>query len=549
MTRQSLAPYGLALLVACGGGEAAAPAPAAAPRAAAASAAPPAKPAPLSDAERARLRFDALSKELDKLPGDTALDPAWIAAEMKEILELDSAHPAARFNRAVLAEKSGKADEARELYVDITEEHGDFVPALENLAAYYAESGDPAKAMNIYEKIIERDAKNVTSRLAMARLQQRAGKHQEAIELCRKALQTKADAIEAFRVLAQSYKATGNIPMAELIIGKGFQLNKEDVELHALTAEIMLDRDDVAGGVGKLKEVIRMDPDRLSARARLADIAITYRDYGNAAQQYEAILKKQASHRGAQIGLAVSYKGLGRYEQAEAIYTKLLSANKEDLDALWNLAVLYDHHLNKYDEAIATYKAYKDSAPGNDAQAAQVDASIARINKTKNDRAEQEARIAREQKKLAAIKAACDKAAGGGKADKEAEAIGNESERIEVAWQLMVEAQTALQNGDLAGGEHNVKCAFGILPDSPAAKTSACAPMYVMWTQLLYQLGRLDEAMLNINHALKCDPENPDAQLIKQQLAEIVKQQKEQQAAPGAGGQPAPAQPAAGGGK
>jgi tetratricopeptide (TPR) repeat protein len=550
--KRILSSTALCFAVACGGGDASSPPPQAGP-------APSAKPVEekpkevAAPVDAAQTRLAELTKQIDSLAGDDAIDPDWLAGVMREIQKAKPTDPTARFNLAVLAERKGKTDETRQAYLDIVGDNPDFTPALENLAAYHAESGDAAKAMQIYNGIVEKDPKNVTSRLAMARLLHRENKHNEAIELCRRALQVKADAIEAFRVLAKSYKAVGNVPMAELIIGKGLQVSKNDVELHSLMADILLDRNDIEGGVGKLKELIRMDPDRLSARARLAEIALSYRDFGNAAQQYEAILKKDPANRPTQIGLGVSYKGLGRFDQAEAIYKKLLTQDSEDLDALWNLAVLYHRHLNKYDEAVATYNSFKKEAPSNDPQAAKVEELVAEVLKVKNDRAAEAERLAREQKKLESIQAACVKLAAGTPAPKEAEAIGNESERMEVAWQLMVEAQTALQAGDMATGEGNVKCAFGILPDTPGARTSACAPMKVMWTQLLYQMGRMDEALKQIDDAIKCDDQNPDAQLIKQQLQEIIKQQQEaaaQQppadpaAAPGA--QPAPA---GGGGK
>ena len=46
--------------------------------------------------------------------------------------------------------------------------------------------------------------------------------------------------------------------------------------------------------------------------------------------------------------------------------------------------------------------------------------------------------------------------------------------------------------------------------------------MHIMWTQILYQLNKLEDAMTSIKAARKCDPENPDAKLIEQQLQELI---------------------------
>ena len=102
----------------------------------------------------------------------------------------------------------------------------------------------------------------------------------------------------------------------------------------------------------------------------------------------------------------------------------------------------------------------------------------------------------------------------------------------------MVDGQAAMEQGDIPGGEALVKCAFAAVPSTPKAATDVCAPMRVLWTQILYQLGRLQDAVGSIREALQCDPNNPDAQLIDQQLAQII--QEQQAAPPEGGGEPPP---------
>jgi tetratricopeptide (TPR) repeat protein len=423
---------------------------------------------------------------------------------------------------------------AADAYEKLADEDPDFAPAVENVAAEKVRAGDVAGAMAVYQRLIAKYPKNMTSRLALARIYASQQKYTEAIDLCREVLQRQADAMEAFRVLAESYNAIGNTPMAELIIGRGLKASKTDVDLHYLLAQIFLDRDDLPNGVAKLKEVVRMDPKRLKVRAQLAEIAQSYRDFGNAAQQYEAILKERPEVVPVQIDLAVAYKGLGRYDAAEKIYQGVLGKDGGNAEALWNVGVLYHRHLNRYDDAIASFKRFKEVAKAGDDKVGQVDGLLAEITKLKTDQAAQREREERERKKKEAVEAAC--AAVAAKKAPDGAAIGNDQERVEVAWQLMANAQQVIQNGDVPGGEAAVQCAFGILPDSPAAQTGACAPMRVMWTQILYQLGRVDDAMASIKEALKCDPKNPDAQLIDQQLKDLAAQQPP----PDAGGQAAP---------
>ncbi len=482
---------------------------------------------PVTPKGKAEEKYQALSKRLGELPTDIAVDPSWLKAELQAVLALNPNHSAAQFNQAVLMERAGDVAGARKVYESIHDSDPGFTPAIENLAALMAESGDGAEASGLYKQVIKKDPATVTARLGLAQLDLNARRYKDAIALCRKALRRKADSVEAFRIMARAYKELKNEPMAKLVIGRGLRVFKHDADLHYILAEILLARGDVVEGVAALKKVIGLKPGWLQVRADLAGIALKYRDFGTAAQQYEAILKKEPTNRAAEVSLAVAYKGLGRFKQAEGLYKKILAKAPKDLDALWNVAVLYHRHLNRYDEATARYKAYADAAPSGDKRKGRVANLLAKVQRIKNDRAAIEARLAKEKKRAAAIDVACAAVREGKSAAhirKIAKKIGSDEERIEVSWQLAVQGQQAIQAGELAPGEDNISCAFALLPNTPQAKTSACAPMKVMWTQILYQLGRLDDAGKAIDEALACDANNPDATLIKQQLQELKAQ-------------------------
>jgi len=535
---------------ACGSSQSAAPAARAGPASSAqpsAAAAPAAKPAPDSSAGQALQRFTVLAKELDERKNKGPVDRAWLESELKNVLKADDTYLPAKFAMAALAEQNGDVKSAKLVYLALNKSNPDFAPAAENLAAILVDEGQRSEAKAIYAAIVKKDPKDVTSRLGLGRIDVAEKKYQEAIDLARQVLQQQADSIEAFRVLAESYVAIGNTSMAELIIGRALKVDQNDADLQYLLAQLVLGRGDVAGGVQKLKQVITIRPKWLKPRAQLADIALSYRDFGGAAQEYEAILKEAPKDRGCKIGLAVSYKGLGRFELVEKIYTEILKEDPKDVRALWNLAVLYHRNLTRYDDAIAMYKRAKAAAAPTDTYAQGADEQIAIAQHTRDDIAQKKAREEHERKKHDAIIAACQAVVDHKPAN--GDAIGSEQERDEVAWQLWNEGQAAVQAGDPAG-ENAIHCAFAIIPSTPRGNTDACAPMHLLWTQMLYQLNRLEEALAADRDALKCDPQNPDAQLIEKQLQQLIAEAKAAAAPPGAApaegnpaAQPAPAAP------
>lgn len=476
--------------------------------------------------------FKDLSAELDKLSPDTAVDPAWLRDKLMEVVKLDPGHPMARFDLGALALRAGETAAARAQFEAVAKSNPDFAPARENLAYLYVKEGKTAEARAIYEYFIKKDPANITSRLGKARLLATEGKYDEAIELCRKVLQRRADALEAFRILARAYRAVGNTPMAELIIGRGMKIDKDDPELHYIMTEILAESANLAAYVDKLKEVVRMRPDWVKVRARLAAIALEYRDFGNASIQYEAIAKEKPDDRPTKIGLAVSYTGLGRFKKAEEIYLAMLETDPKDLDAMWNLAALYHHRSQNFPEAKKYYGAFANAAPEGDENKKEVPKIIEEIVKIEQDVAAQNAREERARKKQEAIVKSCELIAAGQPPGENAEAIGKEEERIETAWGLLTKASEFVVAGDQASGDATFACAIGILPDTESARIGACAPMRIVWTRdILFQLGRLEEAVACIEAAVVCDEVSADALLIRDQLTEIIAQKAAEEAA------------------
>ncbi|MBC7792537.1 MAG: tetratricopeptide repeat protein [Clostridia bacterium] len=482
-----------------------------------------------SKQDEANTKLASLSDALDRLGEGKPVDAGWLEQQLQQVLAIDSSNRSARYNLAVVKEARGDATGAKATYQELYKQFPDYAPAAENVAADMVAAGDVQKASEIYKSIAAKDPKDTTSRLALARIALRDQRYDEAIELCRQSLQREAQSVEAFRILAESYRLQGNLPMAELVTARGLKVDKDDVQLHYTLAQILFQKNDLPGGVNQLKLAVAADPNLTKVRGQLADIALQYRDYGNASQNFEAIVKQQPQNNAAKIGLAVSYKGLGRYDQSEKLYKEVLTSDVNNVDANWDLAVLYHRNLNRYDDAITYYKKARGLAVPGDQEIMKAEDFIAEAEKQKGDQFAMKAREEAEKKKKDAIDSVCIAVAAKKKPD--FSNFVDEGERIEAAWGLMVQAQGVVQqaanDGDLSkvdGAEQTVACAYAMVPESPKASTEACAPMRIMWTQIQYQLGRNQDAMKTIKEARKCDPENPDAKLIEQQLGELLGQ-------------------------
>ena len=61
--------------------------------------------------------------------------------------------------------------------------------------------------------------------------------------------------------------------------------------------------------------------------------------------------------------MAIAYNQLKMYKEEEKEYKQCLKINAKDANVHYNLAILYDDRLNRYDMAITHYKKYLDLHP------------------------------------------------------------------------------------------------------------------------------------------------------------------------------------------
>lgn len=75
--------------------------------------------------------------------------------------------------------------------------------------------------------------------------------------------------------------------------------------------------------INELKEALALSPENIPLRLHLAALLLNETLYGEAAEQYQAVLEKSYGNEKAQRGLATCYMATGRYSAAIIIYEQL----------------------------------------------------------------------------------------------------------------------------------------------------------------------------------------------------------------------------------
>lgn len=126
-------------------------------------------------------------------------------------------------------------------------------------------------------------------------------------------------------------------------------------------AQVRDRRADFDGAASDYRSYLELDPDDIDA---LYDYAsIVHRELqrpSEAEDLYRRLLARAPQYTAATVGLAACLEERGRYEEAEELY---LSAWSREPSALFNLGMLYQDRLHRYEEARECFRRFLEIEP------------------------------------------------------------------------------------------------------------------------------------------------------------------------------------------
>ena len=105
-------------------------------------------------------------------------------------------------------------------------------------------------------------------------------------------------------------------------------------------------------------KVLYFSPEQLDAKLNLATLELAYGDFDQAYARFEQLLKVRPKDPELHMSRGVALRGLEKYEDAKAAYEKALELNPNLTEAEYNLCVLYQQYMSKYEQAKVTCNKY-----------------------------------------------------------------------------------------------------------------------------------------------------------------------------------------------
>jgi tetratricopeptide (TPR) repeat protein len=338
----------------------------------------------------ALLLATACAKHQQKVEAPT-LAPANPVALGKMVQGVQAAKDAAGKDRAIgLLEEAIKADarlwEAHYNLGVLLADKGDLATAERHLAtaqqlAPNAEDvtlalsevrrrrGDAQGAVDALTPFVKENPGASYAPVALIGALRESQKVDQAIAQAQNVLVRHAGDPRALSELALSYLDKGELDSAELLGAEALKADPKSAIAERTAGLIKLKQGDDAVAFRHFARASELDPRDTTARLNVATVLLQAGVYDKAVEQFRAALEAEPDNTSAALGLAAARRAQGKrdeaapFAEAEKLIKGVLDREPRNLDATYNLAVLYADYMKRPADAAPLYRRFIDDAP------------------------------------------------------------------------------------------------------------------------------------------------------------------------------------------
>jgi len=294
--------------------------------------------------------------------GLTVLSPDECKSIAKDFIragEKDKREADGIFSAGVVYDQCGLEKEAEGYYKQALGKNPKLQPAMNNLGVLYQRAGQTPAALQQFEAAIKVNptspqavqAYNNRGALLFDKAKQTNNKagYDEAIGSIRRALALDAESMAAYQLLAQIYYHTAEsdrakLKLAQLVCDEAKKIDQNYAPIYNTLGLIKLRSKDVTGALTEFRKAVSIDPGLTEAQLNVAAISLSSRNYKQAEDAFQAVLKKLPSHVESTIGMGVALRGQRKNDEAENWYKKVLQIDAKYCGALYNLGLIFQDY-------------------------------------------------------------------------------------------------------------------------------------------------------------------------------------------------------------
>lgn len=322
-------------------------------------------------------RFPKLQRAYFSLADACRVQRSWdeAASLYRQIAQQSPTNSRAPFLLGTVLRQQNKPTEARQAFEKARELAPDDLDVLTQLANLDLQDKNPAAAQQRIEQRIQKDPKVASLRMLLAQVYLAQTNYPQAEVVLKKAIADEKDlgpeVRNAYFLLSQLYFSQQNTNQAEAILKQALERKKElgpeVINAYTMLAQLYVRQQQTNQAEAVLKQAVA-DEKELGPNARNAYVMLA-RLYVGAQRQQEAIgnmdqlLAKNPQDLGALILKAMVFENMEKFKEAADNYEALLKVQATNVVVLNNLAYLCSEHLNRLEDAHGFAQRARQTAP------------------------------------------------------------------------------------------------------------------------------------------------------------------------------------------
>lgn len=246
--------------------------------------------------------------------------------------------------------QAGKSEEAVAAFLEAIRENGKDIRAHVGLGQAYERLGRLTDAEQAYRTAVDLNPLSADLRMALGGCLLDLNRPAEAEREYRRAADLAPMNARAAIGIGESLAAQGlyDDALAAFLRASGYEPDSPDPYL--AIARMHAGREHWTLAAEHYRAALRLSPGNRQARIGLISVLNSGRMYAQALQEAEATLRIVPNDLDVQANLAIALDGLGRYDEAVALYQKLLAEAPSAI--LWGNLGWTQYNAGKYAEAI-----------------------------------------------------------------------------------------------------------------------------------------------------------------------------------------------------
>ncbi|MDR0305972.1 MAG: tetratricopeptide repeat protein [Chitinispirillales bacterium] len=238
--------------------------------------------------------------------------------------------------RALINNKNFKA--AQEHAEFIVRKEPQNLEFLKMLALCYDDNKEPAKLAEADKQIVMFDKRDLPSRLRLARFAESKNDSKTAIAMYREIAALDSKNSESLKKLAHLLNKEKQGAEAAAFMRRYIALVPNDAEAHRDLGDMLYEQKNLDAALASYRTAIKIDPNLKGFHKRYAEIVIAKGQHAEVITALNAVIKNGDADVSTYATLGMIYNGRKQFKEAQEMYTKALSLDPTNLDALSALA-------------------------------------------------------------------------------------------------------------------------------------------------------------------------------------------------------------------